>query len=97
MAGIGAAAITAEKVEEILDELVKQGKITTDEAKKTAEKIIKEGRKDFEEVKDDLNSGYEDTLKKLHLVTQEQFSKLEARVKSLEEKFKSSETPPASE
>lgn len=91
MAGIGAAALTAEKVEEILEELVKQGKITAEEAKKLAEKIMSEGRKDFKDVKDDFNSGYEETLKKLHLVTREQFAKLEARVIALEAKMNASE------
>lgn len=91
LASIGLAAITAEKVEKVLDELVKQGKISTEEARKVASKIVEEGRKDFEEAKDDLSARYQEALKKASLVTREQFNELESRVSALEEKILASE------
>ncbi len=39
LAGVGAAVLTKEKVEEALGELVDKGKISANEAKETARKI----------------------------------------------------------
>ena len=46
LAGIGAAAVTTEKAEKALNELVEKGKLSANDAKEAAKKIADEGKGD---------------------------------------------------
>ncbi|PIS27808.1 MAG: hypothetical protein COT43_08585 [Candidatus Marinimicrobia bacterium CG08_land_8_20_14_0_20_45_22] len=81
-AGIGAAAVTKEKAEEIVEELVKKGEITKDESKKALADVLKsvEKRKGDVEifVKEEISKG----LKKLDIPTREEFDELKKKVEA---------------
>jgi polyhydroxyalkanoate synthesis regulator phasin len=86
IAGLGAAAITADKAFDGLEDLVKQGKISSADARAAAERIAKNGKVEFDKasakVGDKLRefSGYADGeyLKRLEA--------LEKRIATLEVK-----------
>ncbi|MCC5833259.1 MAG: hypothetical protein JJU20_00860 [Opitutales bacterium] len=84
LAGVGATVVTADRVEAILQDLVKQGKITADESKEAAQKIVDEGRKEFENAEKELNKKFDDMLHKSPVVFRKDFENLEKRVAALE-------------
>ena len=86
LAGLGATATTAEKVEASLKELVEQGKITKEDAARLAAKILDDSKEEFAKAKADFASGFEELLRKANLVTQAEHRALEKRVADLEGK-----------
>jgi polyhydroxyalkanoate synthesis regulator phasin len=87
LAGAGAAAITKEKVEQALDDFVRQGKVTASDARIMAEKIAEQGRREFDEVCATLGTKFRDFTAKADESTQARLSALEQRVRVLEEKL----------
>lgn len=94
LTGIGATALTAEKVESALKDLVEKGKLSAEEAKETADRITAEMRRDFQDAKGDLQQSYAEVLKKANLVTREDWNTLEKRVQELEARLAAREHPP---
>ena len=47
LAGVGAAALTKEKTEEALSDLVEKGKLSANDAKEAAKKIADDGKHEF--------------------------------------------------
>ena len=50
LAGVGAAVITKEKVQDALEDYVREGKLKADDARIIADKIAERGRREFEEL-----------------------------------------------
>lgn len=85
LAGLGATVTTKEKLDSVLDDLVKRGKISREEAEQTAGKIVDESRKEYGELKTEMQSRINEMFQKNNLVTRDQLEALEARVSALEE------------
>jgi polyhydroxyalkanoate synthesis regulator phasin len=86
LAGIGATVVTKEKIEAALQDLVKQGKVSTDEAKVLASKLADEGRKEWETTSKDLGERIRELLAKADFAHKTEVAQLERRVQLLEEK-----------
>lgn len=88
LAGIGAAAVSAEKSKEIIDELVKKGEVTVEQGKVLNEELkrkMNEKKKDYEENKND--DKVSEILKEIDKMTPEELSKIKEKLNShLEEK-----------
>ena len=84
LAGLGATVITAERVEQAMNDLVEKGKINADEARSVAEKVVEEGKQEWEEARHDLASAFEKLLKEAHLATSAELESLTERVEALE-------------
>jgi polyhydroxyalkanoate synthesis regulator phasin len=82
--GIGATVITAERLKGKLDELVKEGKISSKEAEEMTRKIIDEGRKEFDEGSQKFSQMLDDMLRKANFARQNDVEDLAARVEKLE-------------
>jgi polyhydroxyalkanoate synthesis regulator phasin len=94
LAGLGAAVVTKDKVQEGLEDLVKQGKISAADAAAMAEKIAEEGRKEFDKASAKLGdkvrevvSSYSDGKNLARIEA------LEARIAALEHAHKPAATP----
>lgn len=90
LAGVGAAVVTKEKVEDTLDVYVRQGKVKAEDARIIADKIAEQGRKEFEDVSRTL------AAKLVEVVSRdgkpdERVAALEQRIRDLEAKLA---TPP---
>jgi polyhydroxyalkanoate synthesis regulator phasin len=88
LTGIGALTLTKEKVEEIVEMLVKKGEITAEEGRQFVRDVLKrveEGRKVLEEK---IEMGVKKMIEKADLVTKEELKDLSKRVTLLEEKIK---------
>ncbi|HEY1793057.1 MAG TPA: hypothetical protein VGG34_09065 [Opitutaceae bacterium] len=84
LAGVGAAVATAEKVQEGLDGLVKDGRISAEEARSVAERIAREGKKEYERASATLGGRFRDALSHVDAAVNHRLSQLEARVAHLE-------------
>jgi polyhydroxyalkanoate synthesis regulator phasin len=84
LAGLGAAVVTKDKVQEALDDFVKQGKISATEAKAMAEKIADEGRREFEEASTKFGDMFRDIAARIDGKYLSRIEALEARVRALE-------------
>lgn len=84
LAGVGAAAITKEKVEDALGDYVKQGKVKAADAKIIAEKIAEQGRKEFDEMSRTLGDKLKDFVKHTTDESAARHAALEERVRALE-------------
>ncbi len=87
LTGLGATVTTKEKIESMLHEFVEKGKISSQEAQQMAERIVEDSKREYEEAKGDVQGQFDSLLKRANVVTQQQFSELEVRVKQLEEQM----------
>lgn len=81
--GVGAVASTYEKATEVVDDLVKKGKITIDEGKELGEELkrtFKEKTKEKEEILNPAN----DNIEASNYVLRNEYEMLKARVYKLE-------------
>lgn len=88
LAGVGAAAVTAEKSKELLDELVEKGELTVEQGKALNEELKHNIKKT---VKENVNvsvkaSSPEELDELLGNMTPEQIQALKDRLSSMEEK-----------
>ncbi len=92
LAGVGAAVVTKDKVEETLNDYVRQGKVKAEDARIIADKIAEQGRKEFEDVSRTLAAKIQD------LAANGVSEKTDGRVAALEERIRALEaklaTPP---
>ncbi len=84
LAGVGAAVITAEKVEEALSDWVDRGKVSADEAKEMAQKVASQGRDEFETASRDVKKGLHELLEKAGVGQKDRVDALEKRLLALE-------------
>lgn len=87
LAGIGATVVTKEKIEAALQDLVKQGKVSTDEAKTLAAKLAEDGRKEWETTSQDLSERIRELLAKADYARKSEVTALAQRIQALEEKI----------
>lgn len=84
LAGVGAAVITAEKVEEVLSDWVRKGKVSADDAKAMASKIADEGRVEFENTSKEVQKAIKELLEKAGVGQKDRVDALEKRLLALE-------------
>ena len=84
LAGVGAAVITKEKVQDALDDYVRQGKIKADDARIIAEKIAERGRREFEDMSAQASVKVQELLHRQDAAVAARLTALEARVAVLE-------------
>jgi polyhydroxyalkanoate synthesis regulator phasin len=93
LAGLGAAVVTKEKVQEATRLLVQEGKISTEEAEKVAEELIKSGEQQWQ----DINAKIAETFKKwsenVDFVRNREFQELKSRLEALEQRVSVLEGP----
>jgi len=87
LAGVGFAAVTKDKAEQLVKEYIEKGEITEKEGKELVDDLIKKS----EQARTDFETKLEDTirkvLKKMNIATREDVSALDDRIKSMEQKL----------
>lgn len=96
--GIGAAAVTVEKSQQVVDELVKKGELTVEqgkelnqELKRTVKKNMDEAAQAGEEVAEKAEKKADDFEKKIADMTAEELESLKAFIAKAEESIKTKE------
>lgn len=87
LAGVGAAAVTTERAEKALNDLVERGKISASEARETAKKISDEGKQEFEDASKKLQARFDELADKVGRKNAKRIDALEAKVADLEKRL----------
>ncbi len=82
--GLGAVFLTRDKIKEMVDELVDQGKVSRDEAEELVEEMFTKAQQQRKELEEKITNDIKDNLDKTGLTNQEKMKELENRVKNLE-------------
>jgi poly(hydroxyalkanoate) granule-associated protein len=84
LAGVGALALTEEKLESFVQELIKKGELTQEEGKKTLKELREKMAQNKRELEEYVQRKIENSVKKMHLATKKDVEELEKRVSDLE-------------
>jgi polyhydroxyalkanoate synthesis regulator phasin len=90
---VGAAAVTAEKANEMIDEFVKKGEITVDEGKKLAKELQEKAEVAQGEFTQKVKKEVENTMSKLGYVKKEEFDNLKNELEKLKSKVSGEPKP----
>ena len=82
--GAGLAAMTAEKIEAAVAEIVKKGEISEKEGKELVADLIEKSKETRLELGAKIEKMISDTLQRLHIPTQKDLEELKARIERLE-------------
>jgi polyhydroxyalkanoate synthesis regulator phasin len=94
LAAIGAVALTADRAEELAEELAERGGMRRDEARSAIEELMSRWRGDAVRVGERAGAGLEVLFEQLGLVTRADFEELELRVAQLEHRLRLLEAGP---
>jgi polyhydroxyalkanoate synthesis regulator phasin len=84
LAGIGALALTEEKLESVLQELIKKGELTEEEGKKTLAELREKISQNKRELQEQIQRGAESAVKKMGLATRADLERLEQRMDKIQ-------------
>ena len=85
--GLGAASVTKEKVEGLLDELIKKGQLSKDEKSKAIKEIMDKVEKEEKEILKKIKTVVKEAADTVGVATQKDIDSLKKRVKELESKL----------
>jgi polyhydroxyalkanoate synthesis regulator phasin len=82
--GAGLASMTAEKIEEAVEEIVKKGEISEKQGKELIQDLKEKSGKAKKDFGERIDKVVNDTLQKLHIPTRTEVEELRARIEQLE-------------
>ena len=88
LTGVGLAAMTKDKIEELAKELTEKGKLTEKEGKDLIDDLLKKSEKAKKDLEAQIERVVKDTMKKMNIASGEELSNLTKRVKKLETALK---------
>lgn len=83
-AGIGAAFLTRDKIEELKGDLIEKGKLTREEGKQFVDDLIKKSEKAKDELELWINRRVEEQVKQLDLATKDDVADLQRKIEELQ-------------
>jgi poly(hydroxyalkanoate) granule-associated protein len=86
LAGAGLAIMTTEKVQEIMDELVKKGEMTEKEAREAVSEFVEKSKQAKKDLEDKMEQTVTGLLKRLNIPTRKELEEIKERLARLEEK-----------
>ena len=91
LAGLGAFSLTREKVEDIIDDLVKRGELSREEKPGILADLAKAAEKRQNEVREFVQKEVQKVLKALDVPTRQEISDLQEQIEQLNRHEKSTE------
>ena len=85
--GLGAIAMTQDKAESIVDELIKKGEIASSERYKTIDRLLREADSQQKQVQDRLSETVEKAILKMGLPTKRDLDEIKDTLKRIELKL----------
>ena len=89
--GIGMAALTKEKIEEIAADFVQKGNLSENEGRKLVDELMKKSEESKEEIKKQLDALVYATIEKMQLARTSQIDEISQALQILKEKIESVE------
>jgi polyhydroxyalkanoate synthesis regulator phasin len=80
----GAVALTRDRAQEFVDELVKRGEAARDESGNLVDDIMRRGQKQREEVQTMIEREVTDALSRMNVATRDDIARMERRIQELE-------------
>jgi polyhydroxyalkanoate synthesis regulator phasin len=93
-AGVGAAAITKERADELAEELARKGQISRDDARQTIEDVTGRWRSEASRVTERAGFSLGSLFRELGLVTRREYDELELRLAQIEHRLRLVEKEP---
>jgi len=84
LAGVGLAAMTKDKIDEHIKELVEKGKLSEKEGRELAEDMLKKSKQAKEDLEKQVEKLVQQTLQTFQIASKEDIEKLTARIEKLE-------------
>ena len=83
-AGIGAAFLTKEKIEELKGDLVEKGKISQEEGKQFVDDLLRKSEKAKDQLDLWINKRVEDRVNQLNLATKDELAELQRKIEEMQ-------------
>ncbi len=83
-AGIGAAFLTKEKIEELKGDLIEKGKISQEEGKQFVDDLLRKSEKAKDQLDLWINKRVEDRVQQLNLATKDEIAELQRKIEELQ-------------
>ena len=83
-AGIGAAFLTKEKIEELKGDLVEKGKMSQEEGKQFVDDLLRKSEKAKDQLELWINKRVEERIKQLNLATKDEVADLQRKIEELQ-------------
>lgn len=83
-AGVGAAFLTKEKIEELRNDMIEKGKLSQEEGRQFVEELIRKSDKAKDQLDLWMNRRVEEQVKKLNLATVDEVADLRRSVEELQ-------------
>jgi polyhydroxyalkanoate synthesis regulator phasin len=96
LAGLGAAALTKERADDLVDELTNRGRMTGEEAREVVDELTHRWRGDAMRFSERAGSTISGLSRELGLVTRREWEELELRLAQVEHRLRLLEGQPAS-
>jgi len=91
--GLGAVTLTKERIDGLVDELVKKGEIASKEGPKLVKELLQESQNAKKELEKKVEEATQKALKKLNLASKSEMKTLQARVEELERRVGDESSP----
>ncbi len=95
LVGVGAAAFTKDRVQELVEEFVKRGELSSDEGREMVDKLVARSRDEARSAVKKADSSLQGALRDFGLSTRRDLEDLEMRVRQLEHRLALLERTPA--
>jgi polyhydroxyalkanoate synthesis regulator phasin len=92
-AGVGAVALTKDRADELVDELVRRGRMAPGEAREVVDEVTGRWRGDALRFGERTSSGLAGVMRELGLVTRREWEELELRLSQVEHRLRLVEQP----
>lgn len=83
-AGIGAAFLTKEKIEELKSDLIEKGKMSQEEGKQFVDDLLSKSEKAKDQIELWINKRVEERVHQLNLATKDEVAELQRKVEELQ-------------
>lgn len=84
LAGMGAAALTKDRVQELVEDLVRRGQLNSDEGREVVDRLVNRSREEARTVLKKADLGLHGAYREIGLSTKREMEDLEFRVRQLE-------------
>ncbi|MBW2545261.1 MAG: phasin family protein [Deltaproteobacteria bacterium] len=88
LAGVGLAALTREKLEKTVDELIKKGEMTEKEGKEAIEELTEKSKEFKKELTKKVEKTVSDIIARLDIPTRKEFAALKSKIEKMEKSRK---------
>ncbi len=86
LVGMGLVAMTREKIEEVIDALVKKGELSEKEGKEMVDDLVEKSKSVKKDLEEKVEKIVTDILKKLNIPTREELTELKKKIDKLAKK-----------